>query len=72
MIIKLKHFYGSLNIVVISAPGHEGFSTKCAQCSFIFTELENFSFGAVIFQFWDKPYVDVNIKNHLNSALICK
>ena len=38
MIIRLKYFQGSPNIVVISAPGHDVFFAKCAQFPFTFTE----------------------------------
>ena len=38
MIVKLKHFHGSLNNVMILAPGREVFSTKCAQFPLIFME----------------------------------
>ena len=38
MIIRLKYFYGRLNIVVILAPGHAFFSVKCAKFPLTFTE----------------------------------
>ena len=37
LIIPLKYFQDSLNIGVILAPGHEFFSTKCAQFLLTFT-----------------------------------
>ena len=39
MIIRLKYFHDSLNIVVILDPGPEFFSAKCAQFLLTFTEL---------------------------------
>ena len=36
MIIRFKHFYDRLNIVLILAPGYELFSAKCAQFPLIF------------------------------------
>ena len=38
MIIRLKYFHDSLNIVVILAPGREFFSPKSAQFLLTFTE----------------------------------
>ena len=38
MIIRLKYFHDSLNIVVILAPGREFSSAKGAQFSLVFTE----------------------------------
>ena len=38
MIMRLKYFHDSLNIVVILAPGREFLSDKCAQFSLTFTE----------------------------------
>ena len=38
MIVRLKYFYDSLNIVVILAPDCECFSTKCVQFPLTFTE----------------------------------
>ena len=37
MIIRSKYLHGSLNIVVILAPGREFFSAKCAQFPLTFT-----------------------------------
>ena len=39
MIIRLKEFHGSLNIVVTLTPSCETFSAKCAQFPLTFTEL---------------------------------
>ena len=39
MIIRLKYFHDSLNIVVILAPDYEFFSAKCVQFPLTFTEL---------------------------------
>ena len=39
MIIQLKHFHYSLNIVQILAPDREFFSPKYVQLPLIFTEL---------------------------------
>ena len=36
--MQLKYFYDSLNIGVISTPGHEYFTAKCAQFSLTFNE----------------------------------
>ena len=36
MVISLKYFHGSLNIVVILAPGCKFFSAKCAQLPLTF------------------------------------
>ena len=38
MIIQLKHFYDSLNIIVTLAPGREFFFAKCEQFLLTFTE----------------------------------
>ena len=38
MIIQIKHFYDSLNNVVILTPGHEFFSAKYDQFSLTSTE----------------------------------
>ena len=38
MIMRLKYFYGRLNIVVILTPDREFFSTKCPQFPLTFME----------------------------------
>ena len=38
MLIRLKYFHDSLNIVVILAPGCEFFSAKCVEFPLTFTE----------------------------------
>ena len=32
----------------------------------------HFSSGTVIIYFWDKPYQEINFKNHSNYVLLCK
>ena len=39
MLIQLQYFYDSLNIGVISVPGRESFTAKCAQFPLTFNEL---------------------------------
>ena len=72
MIILLKYFHDSLNIVVILDPGFEVFSAKYAQLPLTFTEWEHFPFGTAIINFWDTPYLDINIKNLLKCVILCK
>ena len=69
-IIQLKIFNDSLNIGMISAPGREVLSATYTP--FPFTEWEYFSFEMAIIHFWDKPFLDINLKNHSDSVLLCK
>ena len=61
MIIRLKYFYYSLNIVVILAPGPKFSSARYTWC---------FSSGTVIIHFWDNLYQEINLKIHSNTILL--
>ena len=55
MIIRLKHFHDTINIVVILDPGHEFLIAKCAQFPLTFMEIKlndgHFFTGTVIIYF---------------------
>ena len=64
MIIPLKYFHDSLNIVVILAPGRGFFPAKCAKFYEMKLNKADFSFRTVIVHFLDKPYQEINFKSH--------
>ena len=55
---------------MISAPGREVLSATYTALPF--TEWEYFSFEIAIIHFWDKPFLDINLKSHSDSVLLCK
>ena len=71
MIIRFKHFYGSLNIAVILAPGCEFFTAKCNQFLGTFMKGNQIKdiFPSEISSF---IFEIKNFKGHLNSVLLCK
>ena len=73
MIIRLKDFHDSLNIVVILAPCCEFCSAECTRFPVTFKEWNKMKdiFSLIIIHSWENPY-EINFKNHLNSVLLCK
>ena len=71
MIIRLKYFHESQNIIVMLPPGREFFCAKCAQFPLKLND-EHFSSRAVIIHFWDRPYPEMNFKSHLNAVILFK
>ena len=77
MIIRLKDFHDSLNIVVILALDHEFFllnvpNFQCFQYYGMKLSKGYLSFETVIIHFWDKTDQEINIISHLNEELLCK
>ena len=70
MIIHLKYFYDSVNIVLILAPGRE-----CVEFPLTFLQKklnEGYFPWELIIHFLEKYYQEINLKSHLNSAPLCK
>ena len=70
--MRLKYFHDSLNIALILALSRECFCAKCPTSYGMKLNEVHFSSGTVITHFLDKPYQEIDLKNHLNSVLLCK
>ena len=76
MILRLKYFDDSLNIVLILAPFSWIFLYSLCPISFNIYEMKlnevHLFSVTVIIHFLDKPYQKITFKNNLNSALFRK